>query len=156
MFQGEKRSFLSRKGVSPLIAAVLLIAFTMAIAGIMATWATTFSQQKLATSQEKSDCIGALDLTSSGFADRIVSVQVRNLKTNLNLSSLTANVIYSDPAKSKSHLNIAMKNFNVTDPMPPGFSDWFIYNTSDATKPLRLEVYAGSCGPDFTAKIPIQ
>ncbi|MBI2578158.1 MAG: hypothetical protein HYW26_00450 [Candidatus Aenigmarchaeota archaeon] len=144
-----------RKGVSPLIAAVLLIAFTMAIAGIMATWATTFSQQKLATSEEKSNCIGALDLSTAAFSDKIVSVQVKNLKTNLNLSSLTANVIFADPAKSKAHSNIAMKNFNVSDPMPPGFSDWFIYNTSDATKPLRIEVYAGNCGPDFTAKLSI-
>lgn len=153
--QGENRRFFSSKGVSPLIAAVLLIAFTMAIAGIMATWATTFSQQKLLTSEEKSNCIGALDLSSAAFSDKLVSVQVKNLKTNMNLSSLTANIIYSDPAKSKAHSNIAMKGYNVTDPMPPGFTDWFIYNSSEATKPVRIEAYAGNCGPDFTAKISL-
>ncbi|MFB6215877.1 MAG: archaellin/type IV pilin N-terminal domain-containing protein, partial [Candidatus Aenigmatarchaeota archaeon] len=35
------------KGISPLIAAVLLIAFTMTVAAILATWAQTFGQQKI-------------------------------------------------------------------------------------------------------------
>ncbi len=34
----------NRKGVSPLIAAVLLIAFTMAVAAILTAWVTTFTQ----------------------------------------------------------------------------------------------------------------
>ncbi len=38
-----------RKGVSPLIAAVLLIAFTMAVAAILTAWVTTFTQE---TTQE--------------------------------------------------------------------------------------------------------
>lgn len=40
------------KGVTPLIAAVLLIAFTIAIAGIMAIWATTFTKNNLQQSGE--------------------------------------------------------------------------------------------------------
>jgi len=143
------------KGISPLIAAVLLIAFTMAIAGIMATWATSFSSQRLATSEEKANCIGALDLRTAAFSNTTVSAQVVNLKTNLNMSGLVANIIYGDPVKSKAHSNIQMKNYNVTDPLPPGFSDWLIYNTNDGTKPLRIEAYASNCGPDFTAKLAI-
>ncbi|MBI1971722.1 MAG: hypothetical protein HYS53_00315 [Candidatus Aenigmarchaeota archaeon] len=38
-----------RKGVSPLVAAVLLISFTMAIAAILATWATQYMSQQTAT-----------------------------------------------------------------------------------------------------------
>ena len=38
-----------RKGVSPLVAAVLLISFTMAIAAILATWATQYMTQQTAT-----------------------------------------------------------------------------------------------------------
>ncbi len=37
-----------RKGVSPLIAAVLLIAFTMAVAAILTAWVTTFTQEQTA------------------------------------------------------------------------------------------------------------
>ncbi|GEM_PF-1164067 len=36
-----------KKGISPLIAAVLLIAFTMTIAAILATWAQTFGEERL-------------------------------------------------------------------------------------------------------------
>ncbi|MFB6294922.1 MAG: CARDB domain-containing protein [Candidatus Nanohaloarchaea archaeon] len=35
-----------RPGISPLIAAVLLIAFTMAVGAIITTWATTFTQER--------------------------------------------------------------------------------------------------------------
>jgi len=38
-----------KKGVSPLVAAVLLISFTMAIAAILATWATQYMSQQTAT-----------------------------------------------------------------------------------------------------------
>ena len=51
-----------RKAVSPLIAAVLLIAFTMAIAAILTAWVTTFTKEKKASSEEymeKMKCAGA-------------------------------------------------------------------------------------------------
>lgn len=35
---------MKRKGISPLIGAVLLIAFTMAVAAILTAWVTTFTQ----------------------------------------------------------------------------------------------------------------
>ncbi len=35
-----------RKGISPLIASVLLVAFTMAVAAIIVTWITGFTQQQ--------------------------------------------------------------------------------------------------------------
>lgn len=40
-------NFSERKGISPLIAAVLLIAFTMTVAAILATWAQTFGRDRL-------------------------------------------------------------------------------------------------------------
>lgn len=39
-------NFTRRKGVSPLIAAVLLIAFTMAIAAILTAWIASFTQEQ--------------------------------------------------------------------------------------------------------------
>jgi flagellin-like protein len=51
-----------RKGVSPLIAAVLLIAFTMAIAAILTAWVTTVTrdkQEETVQMQEKMKCAGA-------------------------------------------------------------------------------------------------
>lgn len=37
---------MKRKGISPLIAVIMLIAFTMIVAGILAGWATTFVTQQ--------------------------------------------------------------------------------------------------------------
>ncbi len=51
---------MKRRGVSPLIAAVLLIAFTMAVAAILTAWITQFtkSKQELAqTASEKTECV---------------------------------------------------------------------------------------------------
>lgn len=49
-----------KKGVSPLIAAVLLIAFTMAIAAILTAWISGFTveqQEKAEISEEKIKCL---------------------------------------------------------------------------------------------------
>jgi len=51
-----------RKAVSPLIAAVLLIAFTMVIAAILTAWVTTFTQDKRQDTDvynEQMKCAGA-------------------------------------------------------------------------------------------------
>jgi len=45
----NRRNF-GRKGVSPLVASVLLIAFTMAIAAMLVAWITSFTQQTRAQS----------------------------------------------------------------------------------------------------------
>ncbi len=45
----------SEKGISPLIAAVLLIAFTMTIAAILATWAQTFGEERLGEAGERGE-----------------------------------------------------------------------------------------------------
>jgi flagellin-like protein len=46
----------SRKGVSPLVAVITLIAFTLIIAGFLANWATTFTTRQTQAIQE---CLGA-------------------------------------------------------------------------------------------------
>lgn len=59
------------KGVSPLIATVLLIAFTMALAAVMTGWLSVFTtgqKEKNAVFEEKIDC-GKADFTSdAGFS----------------------------------------------------------------------------------------
>ena len=37
------------KGISPLVAVIMLIAFTMIVAGILAGWATRFASEQRAT-----------------------------------------------------------------------------------------------------------
>ena len=41
----------SKKGVSPLIAVIVLIAFTLIVAGMLATWASRFARETLPTTE---------------------------------------------------------------------------------------------------------
>ncbi len=46
---------LNKKGLSPLIASVLLIGFTMAVAAILVVWITGFTQQQTTTVGQRAD-----------------------------------------------------------------------------------------------------
>src|SRR3989344_2274949 len=87
------------KGISPLIAAVLLIAFTMAIAGIMAIWATTFSTQRLETAAT-CPALTVSDISASGTGGGNVSVRLINVNRNIKQTGIIASFIYSDPTKN--------------------------------------------------------
>ncbi len=62
---------LAKKGISPLIATVLLIGFTMAVAAILASWATTFSAGRVSelekTAVAESRCRGGVINFISGL-----------------------------------------------------------------------------------------
>lgn len=130
------------KGVSPLIAAVLLIAVTMAIAGVMATWATTFTAGKVEEANVGAECIGALDISSLAFNNQTVSVKIRNVAERINLTNIKASVEYGDVTKNKE---VSIRNYNATDPLAPGSTTWFIFDTGSTSKPQKLEVLASNC-----------
>jgi len=46
------------KGVSPVVASVLLIAFSIAIATLVGTWAMNYTQSKVTTVKENNECLG--------------------------------------------------------------------------------------------------
>ena len=127
------------KGISPLIAAVLLIGFTMAIAGLMATWATTFTKTKIEGFE--AGCVGALDISSLSFSNEIVTVKIKNLG-NLNLTGLTASIEYSDASKNTVY---TLSNYGISDPFPSGGIEWLTLNTTDTTRPTKIEVLTTSC-----------
>ncbi len=141
------------KGISPLIATVILIALTMAIAGIMAAFATQITSGRIADSQAKADCLGTIDLSSINFANTTISVKVTNQNDKENLTGLMSDVEYGDPQKSKGHSNIQMKDYNFSDPLKPSTGDWFIYNTGDATTPKSIFIFATSCGREFGIRL---
>lgn len=62
---------LPKKAISPLIATVLLIGFTMAVAAILANWATTFSAGRVSelekTTQAQAQCSGGVINFISGI-----------------------------------------------------------------------------------------
>ncbi len=141
------------KGISPLIATVILIALTMAIAGIMAAFATQITTSRVAESQAKANCLGILDLSSVSFQNTTLSIKVTNQNDKQNLTGFLADIEYGDPQKSKSHSNIQMKNYNFSDPLQPSTTDWFIYNSGDTTTPKSIFVFATNCGRDFGTRL---
>lgn len=65
---------MKRKGISPLIAAVLLIAFTMAVASIFAQWAPQLIQDAQGDTSERAESIQ----DCSGLIVDIVSADAQN------------------------------------------------------------------------------
>ena len=140
---------MNEKGVSPLIASVLLIAVTMAIAGVMATWATTFTSTKITETSAGADCIGAIDVSSLQFSNMTISLRIRNVAERLNLTNIKASIEYTDAAMSK---DIYIRDYNSTDPLQPGGTTWLIYNTGSTVRPNSIEIISGNC-VKYPAKI---
>ncbi len=87
-----------KKGVSPLIAVVLLIAFTLAIGGFMSGWlhTVTQSQSEKAVESSKPDCffvyLGTAneEWNRSSYIPKTLSIDVENTGTkNVDLLELT-------------------------------------------------------------------
>ena len=135
------------KGVSPLIAAVLLIAFTMAIAGILATWATTFSRQRLSIATTEGECLGALDVSSlntyvEDVTNKIhITFKIRNVAP-INMSNLRATVEYETSSLNKDYL---LKDWGVEDPLRPAVTEFADVNTNGLTKPKTVEIFSETC-----------
>ncbi len=129
------------KGVSPLIAAVLLIAFTMAIAGILATWATTFSRQRLSVATTEGDCLGALDVSSIKFEAEHITLKIRNVAP-INMSNMRATVEYSNPPDNTDYL---LKDWGVDDPLRPAVTQFADIDTGNPAKPETIEIFSETC-----------
>ena len=142
---------IGKKGISPLIAAVLLIAFTMTIAGLMATWASSFMSEKTtnltAEDTATQKCIGInFDVTSNFINDthrallinnngvvNIVGINVDAITTDYDTKNIYHNEtieIYRGMMKSLkiNSLDIGANNFTsirtlrITSINCPGFS----------------------------------
>ncbi len=116
------------KGVSPLIAAVLLIAFTMAIAGFVGTWGTTFLTGKSSRIGTEAECINVLDISSLKFSNGVISFKMRNTG-KINITGLRTSLEYSDPSNNKEYL---LKNFGVPDPLSTLATQTVLIDTSES------------------------
>lgn len=127
------------KGISPLIAAVLLIAFTMAIAGIMATWATTFSSERLSSAQK---CVFSIEILDMRFSSGNVTVRIGN---NLKAEALTgfkASIIYEDGTKNKDSIDLSAYNLTSLAPLE---RKTVVINTNEQTRPVTFEIVSLTC-----------
>ena len=129
-----------RKGVSPLVAAVLLIALTMAIAGIMATFATNISVTRLEQAKRCSPTLSLLDLD---FKNGNITVRMVNNNKNIAMEKIQISIIYADPTKNKE--NIVLSTYAPKDSLNPQERMTVIIPSNDTTKPEKLEIISGTC-----------
>jgi len=96
------------KGISPLVAAVMLIAVTMTIAGILAFWASSFTTQQTTTIQNQTEviteCSGARFKIFTSFYDsdnKIHRIMLEN-KGPSPVKIVGVDYVYSDKVVHKN------------------------------------------------------
>jgi len=146
--EGEKPGFFSSKGISPLVAAVLLIAITMAIAGLMATFATSISTEKLLEAKRCSPTLTLLDLEFKGGN---ITTRIANNNRNVAMEKITLSIIYDDATKNKE--NIALNTYAPKDSLDPLERMTVIIPTNDTTKPKKFEIVSETCSQILIAGI---
>ncbi len=139
------------KGISPLIAAVLLIAVTMTIAGIMATWATSFTKEqiRLAENQSQNICNAQFDVFDGKIVNGVGYFTIQNIGSE-TLKDLKGYLFYSNPAYdepldgSKSYYvknsSITLSNVKIEKNGIYTFNFTFSHNY-----PTKLRITAGNC-----------
>src|SRR3989344_4035200 len=138
------------KGISPLIAAVLLIAFTMAIAGILAIWATTFSQTRLQTAgecpgltvQDISFKAGSDGACTGGGSTCNATVTARLLNQNRNTAQtgVKLSVLYVDGTNAEARSTAEFAALEVRTVTIKN-----LRADSNTTVPTRVEIVTTNC-----------
>ncbi|MFH0890283.1 MAG: archaellin/type IV pilin N-terminal domain-containing protein [Candidatus Aenigmatarchaeota archaeon] len=113
-----------RKGISPLIASVLLVAFTMAVAAILVVWITGFTQQQTTT-------VGARGEKQTSCSFSTISINkddVTALGSKLNIT-----VTYSSGTEKLNITGFALRDANSVT----------YYNTTVASDTTSLNMNVG-------------
>ncbi|MBU0530737.1 MAG: archaellin/type IV pilin N-terminal domain-containing protein [Candidatus Aenigmatarchaeota archaeon] len=77
------------KGISPLIAVIMLIAFTLVVAGILAGWATNFAQEQRTVIEQCSDArVIIYSASQDATTGKINLVVYNNGKIPLNFKTI--------------------------------------------------------------------
>jgi flagellin-like protein len=98
---------MASKGISPLVASVLLIAITMTVAGVLALWATGFVKERTGAFNATSpECDFAhFRIYSCTYNSNTSTINlILNNEGNVELKSLTAFIIYSNNSVSETPL----------------------------------------------------
>lgn len=96
------------KGISPLIAVVMLIAFVVAVAGILMNWLSGFATQETELVQEKSETsitcsYGSVSAKSAEYSDPRLSATVENTG-QISIGNVTLSVVYQNATSQQVEL----------------------------------------------------
>lgn len=142
---------LTKKGISPLIAAILLIAFTMTVAAILATWAQSFGAGRLEEAGEK----GARTIECAGISIEIDSMTWDNDTDTLqsviwnkgdgNISSFEF-VVYNKSTSSTPNIMVPQNSENQV--RPGRFVTLTSSGVSEEPAQVKVRVFPEKC-PDY-------
>jgi len=96
------------KGISPLIATVLLIAFTVATAGLLSSWLMSFTKTSSETVTQQSTTqlvcsYGGIGLSSLKYSNNRMNGTIENTQT-ISLGNITVQIIYTNQSTITSKL----------------------------------------------------
>ena len=126
MFLGMNSKKNSKKAISPLIAAVLLIAFTMAIAGILVSWMTGFTKTETNYVGDKADNQIVCTYAGLDAKKNDVSYNFSGSSSTVNVSVLNSGdqALYNFTFLVKTNSNIytfvPTNQYNKTNPFNSG------------------------------------
>ncbi|RLJ01379.1 MAG: hypothetical protein DRP11_04480 [Candidatus Aenigmatarchaeota archaeon] len=138
----ELLAFPGRKGISPLIAAVLLIAFTITVAAVLATWASSFVKtqtQTIEQSAEQTECTKANLRVEEAEWDQ----------ANSQLNVLVLNIGDVELSKFKIYIFTSATQFteetpsNSDDVLAKG--DYGSFSVPMSSEPVKIQVISDTC-----------
>ena len=139
------------KGISPLIASVILIAVTLAIAGILSTWALQFVGRTQTGITTRTECIGALQFTvppTYSATTGNLTLSYVNTKATITLDNLTAIITFETGQVSQSLLGSLNQS-------PLAGSSGYKTISVGAIKPRNLKISSANCEGMFLADTAI-
>ncbi len=143
------------KGISPLIASVVLIAVTLAIAGILTTWSVQFVGQKGSNILKQADCLGALEVDQDyirfNAQSQNLAFIMRNTKNNIELTGLQAILIYPDADVKQYFLSQCC---SLQEPIPALGVASVSIPTNKTIKPDKIDILAANC-PEYKVSVRV-
>jgi flagellin-like protein len=136
---------MKRKGISPLIAAVLLIAFTMAVASIFAQWAPQLMEDAQGDTTDRAneiqDCSDrTLDVSSNDGGDTVIIQQTGGTE---GIGNLTA-TFYYDSGSAQQNSTVANNSANYSD-IEESRGITTLYNPDDSRTVTEVQVQPTDC-----------
>jgi flagellin-like protein len=131
------------KGISPLVAAVLLIAVTMTIAGLLAYWAASFVKTSLPeTNETETQCRFAdFSIYSCTYSNRTVNLILENTQ-NVDLEDLKAYFIFSN--------NTVSDAYDLNETLPSGRLKSFTITSVDDFSKISIKTHCPDVGKEKT------
>ncbi len=134
---------MNRRGISPLIATVLIIGFTVALAAVIITWGTRFVQQ----TQEDVDVSTQIGLACSKLNFDIVRIEcvgggLTGDLLNITINSNSDEDIAGFTFRSTTNTGVLVDTANKALPLS-GFNTWeYTWTGGASTNPTRVEAIA--------------